>query len=102
MKTAAEIVEILAREHRVEDIVARLAKADPRTEDLKDLAQMVYISLLEMDARLLSDLFENGQENYYIVRVVRNQYTQHRAWYRQIRRFQDRTVPIVEPKTEDQ
>lgn len=94
--TGEEIVGALARDRRVEGIVGRIAANDPRKADLDDLAQMVYVILLEMPEDLLRDLYENGQENYYIARIVKNQYYQKRQWYREIRRPREREVPIEE------
>lgn len=94
MKTNAEIVEILARDRRVEKIIERVAGHDTRTADLADLSQMVYLTLLELPDGLLQDLFENGQENHYIVRVIKNQYFQDRQWYRLIRKFAHITTEL--------
>ena len=68
-----EMVTILARERRVETMVENIAK-QPLSADLKDLAQMVYVILLEYDESRLLDLWEHGQINFFIARIILNQY----------------------------
>ena len=68
-----EMVTILARERRVETMVENIAK-QPLSADLKDLAQMVYVILLEYDEGRLLDLWEHGQINFFIARIILNQY----------------------------
>lgn len=67
------MVTILARERRVETMVENIAK-QPLSADLKDLAQMVYVILLEYDEGRLLDLWEHGQINFFIARIILNQY----------------------------
>jgi hypothetical protein len=68
-----EMVAQLARERRVETMVENIAKRALDT-DLKDLSQMVYLILLEYDETKLQDLWENGQINFFIARIILNQY----------------------------
>lgn len=67
------IVGQLAQERRVETMVENIAK-QPLTADLKDLVQMVYLILLEYDEEKIIDLWENGQINFFIARIILNQY----------------------------
>lgn len=67
------MVTQLARERRVETMVENIAK-QPLSADLKDLAQMVYVILLEYDESRLLDLWEHGQINFFIARIILNQY----------------------------
>lgn len=101
MKTAREIVDILAREKRVETICENVC----RRRGLDDLAQLVYTYLLECPDALLSDLYENGQINFYIVRMVKNQYYRPRTrYYNEIVKFAARSVALSYKdyeKTED-
>lgn len=71
--TRAEIVGTLARERRVETMVENIAR-QALTPDLRDLCQMVYLILLEYDEDKLVDLWTNGQMNFFIARIVINQY----------------------------
>lgn len=67
------IVGKLAQERRVETMVENIAK-QPLTADLKDLVQMVYLILLEYDDDKIVDLWDNGQINFFIARIILNQY----------------------------
>lgn len=67
------IVGQLAQERRVETMVENIAK-QPLTADLKDLVQMVYLILLEYDEEKIIDLWDNGQINFFIARIILNQY----------------------------
>ena len=69
----SEIVAKIAQERRVETMVENIAKS-PLTPDLKDLSQMVYLILLEYDETKLLDLWEHGQMNFFIARIILNQY----------------------------
>ena len=67
------MVAKIAQERRVETMVENIAKS-PLTPDLKDLSQMVYLILLEYDETKLRDLWEHGQMNFFIARIILNQY----------------------------
>jgi len=68
-----EMIAQLAKERRVETMVENIAK-QPLAADLKDLSQMVYLILLEYDEKKLQDLWDNGQINFFIARIIINQY----------------------------
>lgn len=55
----------------VENIIANIAK-NTTDEDLKDLANDIYLDLLEKNEELLAGIYERGQMNYYITRIVIN------------------------------
>lgn len=92
--TKYEIVEALARERRVETMVQNIAHA-PLGDDLKDLAQMVYIVLLEYDYDKIADLWENRQMDFFIARVILNQYrTGHSPFHDLIRKPRELSDPL--------
>lgn len=87
--TKGEIIARVASERRVEDIVARVCKVS-RIE-LDDLAQMIYEAMLLYDEAKIVHLYERGQLNYFIVRIVQNQFysktSQFYALYRKMSRY---------------
>lgn len=88
------IVEALGRERRVERFVQLYARR-PLDPDLKDLSQIVYLHLLSMDEDKLRDLWETGDIDFYLRRVIRTQLYGHRSDYdREVLRFGRRSVPI--------
>lgn len=97
MKTKQEIVEILARDHAVETMVENIAQKS-MTADLKDLSQMVYLILLEYDEQKLQDLWENNQMNFFIARIIVNQYrsvnSPYYTTFRKFRMMVDESIQI--------
>lgn len=79
-------------ERRVEAMVENIAH-HKLTADLKDLCQMVYIILLEYDESKLQDLWENDQINFFLARIILNQYRSSNSPFHTIfRKFQERCV----------
>lgn len=71
--TKYEIIEQLANERRVETLVENITR-QALSPNLKDLAQMVYVILLEYDEDKVIELWENNEINFFIVRIITNQY----------------------------
>ena len=92
VETKVHIIETLARERRVEALVENIAHHS-LTADLKDLCQIVYLVLLEYDETKLLDLWENNQINFFLARVIVNQYrSSNSPFHYTFRRFQERCV----------
>lgn len=88
----AHIIETLAQEKRVEALVENIAHHS-LTADLKDLCQMVYMILLEYDEAKLQDLWENDQMNFFLARIILNQYRSSNSPFHYLfRKFQERSV----------
>lgn len=68
-----EIIEELANARIVETMVENIAH-QPLSADLKDLSQMVYLILLEYDEAKLLDLWEHDQMNFFLARIIINQF----------------------------
>ena len=92
MTSKADIIETLAQEKRVEALVENIAHHS-LTADLKDLCQMVYMILLEYDEVKLQDLWVNDQMNFFLTRIILNQYRSSNSPFHTIfRKFQERSV----------
>lgn len=88
------IIETLAKDRRVEALVENIAHHS-LTADLKDLCQMVYLILLEYDESKLQDLWENEQINFFIARIILNQYRSSNSPFHAIfRKYQKRSLSI--------
>ena len=88
------IIETLAKDRRVEALVENIAHHS-LTDDLKDLCQMVYLILLEYDESKLQDLWENDQINFFIARIILNQYRSSNSPFHAIfRKYQERSLSI--------
>lgn len=96
--TQAEIVNKIAREQRVEKIATNITRCVPLSPDLKDLCQMIYVTLLTCEESKIIDLWEHRQENFFLARIINNQL---RAWgkgspyYRQIKAFRERSEDLT-------
>ena len=88
------IIETLAKDRRVEALVENIAHHS-LTADLKDLCQMVYLILLEYDESKLQDLWKNEQINFFIARIILNQYRSSNSPFHAIfRKYQERSLSI--------
>lgn len=100
--TRDEIVTRIATEERVEKMVRNICKHH-RNADLADLAQMVYLALLTTDEERMQDLWENGEMNFYISRIILNQYRSVTSpYHRLFRKQQARQLSINEEITIDE
>ena len=94
VKDKETIIETLAKDRRVEALVENIAHHS-LTADLKDLCQMVYLILLEYDESKLQDLWENDQINFFIARIILNQYRSSNSPFHAIfRKYQERSLSI--------
>ena len=90
-----EMIAKLAQERRVETMVENIAKR-PLAAELKDLAQMVYLVLLEYDETKLADLWENDQINFFIARIILNQYRSSNSQFHKLYRKYERKAEDIE------
>lgn len=76
-----KVVKQIATEKIVEEIVKNIAK-DSTDEDLPDLIQDIYLTLLEKDEEWLQGIYDRGQINYFISRIVKNNINSKTSrWY---------------------
>lgn len=91
-----ELIKDLAEHRQVEQMVENIARRS-LTQDLRDLTQMVYIILLEYDEDKIIDLWEHDQMQYFLARIVINQYRSRNSTYHYaIRKCQQRSADISE------
>lgn len=69
----SKIVNEIANGKMVEQMVQNIAHQS-LSADLKDLCQMVYLILLEYDEQKLQDLWSNNQMNFFLARIIINQF----------------------------
>ena len=65
-----EIIEETAKQHLIEDTARNIA--GDKDEDLNDLCQDLYISLMEKDDVLIESLYNTSQLRYFIVKMLIN------------------------------
>lgn len=90
-----EIIEEVAKAGMVEHMVQNIAH-HTLDADLKDLAQMVYLILLEYDENKLQDLWVNEQMGFFLARIIINQYRSSNSPFHTIyRKFRERSEDIT-------
>ena len=91
----SEIIEEVAKVGMVEHMVQNIAH-HTLDADLKDLAQMVYLILLEYDETKLQDLWINEQMGFFLARIIINQYRSSNSPFHTIyRKFRERSEDIT-------
>ena len=65
------IIEELSRNKKVEELISNITKAPP-TDDEEDLAQDIYLALLEKDDELIEQLYRDNQLIFFITRMSLN------------------------------
>lgn len=65
------IIEELSQNKKVEELISNITKAPP-TDVEEDLAQDIYLALLEKDDRLIEQLYKDNQLIYFITRMLIN------------------------------
>lgn len=82
-----EIIENLAKERLVEKFIANAAKTT--APELDDLAQDIYLILLQMDDNKLVTLFDKGDLSFWVARIIMNQYFSNTSpFYTKYKKFQ--------------
>ena len=73
MRTNAQIINEIANGGLVEEIIQGVSYSKfENTENIKDLAQDIYLQLLQMRTDKLNDLYTKKQLRYWIARIVVN------------------------------
>lgn len=90
-----EIVMQIGREGRVERMVQNIARASRLSPDLKDLCQMVYLAVLTYDDDKVIDLWEHDEIDFFLARIILNQYRSSDSAFRDIfRRYSITHQPL--------
>lgn len=90
--TKTEIVEIIAKERRVETIVTNITKSD--APEMKDLCQIVYLALLETKEEKVVEMWTGNWINYFLVGVIQNQISPQGQFYSRFKKWKKRFVEI--------
>lgn len=93
--TRSQIASALAKERRVETMVLNIAHARTLSANLRDLCQMVYMVILNYDQDKIVDLWEHGEINFFLARIIRtNLFSPRSPYAAQITRFAVRSRPL--------
>lgn len=73
MRTNAQIINEIANNGLVEEIIQGVSYSKfENPENIKDLAQDIYLQLLQMDNAKINELYFKNQLRYWIARIVVN------------------------------
>ena len=93
--TKNEIIEIIAKEKVVEQIVSNIAKSADCDDTLKDLSQEIYLDLLSKDEEKIVNLYETNQIRFFVVRMVTNNlFSKNSPFYQTFKKNTNATVNI--------
>lgn len=92
--TKNKIVEMLALSGKVEEMISNITKT-PASEDIIDLAQDIYLELLQKPDDLILELHSKGELLYFIVKVITNNiYSQNSPYYYKYMRYNKNRKPL--------
>lgn len=73
MRTNAQIINEIANGGLVEEIIQGVSYSKfENPENIKDLAQDIYLQLLQMDTKKLNDLYTKNQLRFWVTRIITN------------------------------
>ncbi len=94
-KRQRAIISEIAQRQEVEKMVQVICKVTNTL--LQDLAQVVYVALLEYDGKRIEELHDNGQLSYFVVRIIQNQWFSNTSpFYHSHRKFSRRSNMLTE------
>lgn len=103
-KTKQEIIEGLSTQKKVEELISNITKAPP-TDDECDLAQDIYLALLEKDDKLIEELYTSDQLIFFITRMLINNLRSITSpYFYKYKRYENKKISIDEinsPRGED-
>lgn len=96
-----QIIDRLARDSVIEEMIELLNSTETRINK-QDLAQEVYLTLMEKDDRLIEDLYAKNDLRWYIQRIITNNvYSKTSPYYVKYKSFDNRTSEIKSIKESD-
>lgn len=88
-----QIIEQLARDKVVEDVIKNVCKC--KDLEMKDLAQDLYLDLLQKPEEKIQKLFNNQQIEFFITKMVQNNYFSTTSpFYTKYRKFKERSEEL--------
>ena len=95
--TKNEIIEIIAKERLVEQIVSNIAKSSD--DLLNDLVQEIYLDLLSKSEEKIVNLYETNQIRFFVVRMVTNNlFSKNSPFYQTFKKNTNATINIDDLK----
>lgn len=101
MKDKYKIIEELANKQLVEEILGNISgKTNEDREDVEDLIQETYLSLLSKDEELIQDLYKTNAFNFYIQKMLwNNMYSSNSPYYYKYKNYRKRRKQLFSETT---
>lgn len=98
MRTNAQIINEIANNGLVEEIIQGVSYSKfENTENIKDLAQDIYLQLLQMDNAKINELYFKNQLRFWVTRIITNNiHSKTSPYYYQYKKAQMQSVSISE------
>lgn len=91
--TKYEIIQEYADKRKVEQFIENTAKTS--APELNDLAQDIYVYLLEYDDDKIIGMYERNELDFFIARMIVNQYISTSSqFYYKYRKFMNNSEPL--------
>lgn len=102
--TNAQIINDVANSKIVEEIIDGITYSKfENHENLKDLAQDIYLQLLQMDNTKINELYFKKQLRFWITRIITNNiHSKTSPYYYQYKKAQRQSVSIDEIDTDNE
>lgn len=89
------IINELAQQKKVEELISNITKK--QAPELDDLAQDIYLHLLNYNPNKIIELYAKKQLVYFIVRIIYNNYFSVTSrYYYTYKKYLNNTTPIEE------
>ena len=104
MDNRRKIINEIANNGLVEEIINGVSYSKfENTENLKDLAQDIYLQLLQMDTKKLNDLYTKNQLRFWVTRIITNNiHSKTSPYYYMYKKAQMQSVNINDIDIDDE
>lgn len=88
-KSTGDIIKELAEGRVVEDIISNMKVCVGEVrENLEDLAQDIYVDLMEKDSEVIEGLYKRGEIKFYISKmIINNVHSKSSPYYVRYKKF---------------
>ena len=102
--TNAQIINEIANNGLVEEIISGITYSKFESkENLKDLAQDIYLQLLQMDNAKINELYFKKQLRFWVTRIITNNiHSKTSPYYYQYKKSQRQSVSIDDIDTDNE
>lgn len=93
-----QIIDEISNNKLVERLIKKVCKTDD--DDLEDLTQDIYLSLLEKSEDLISYLYSEDELEFFIIKMIKNNYfSKNSPFYKNYKKYQNLKEPLEYEET---